>query len=216
MLDAQENTPGFYFDYLLRSDKFPQSIYHKPKIKITEELIESCPAGATVLDAGCGSGYITAPFLNRYNIVGIDHQDEAVEYCKRHYPQGAYFKSELTGNSLPVEPHSVDVVLFHDAIEHFNEPLKALELLATALKPGGKIVVSTINYSNPLWLLLENTWHRLVAGNCRTYSKDVHPTRYTASLLREHCQTHFDEIELRIEMIWMELFFIGTNKKQTG
>ncbi len=70
-------------------------------------------------------------------------------------------------------------------------------------------MISTINYDNLLWLLLENTWHRLAGGNCKTYSKDVHPTRYTGALLKKHCNTYFSEIALRKEVLRMELFYIG-------
>jgi len=212
MLDSKENTPGFYFDYLLRSDRFPQSVYHQAKINITKELVNQYPKGATVLDAGCGTGYISAPFLDRYKVVGFDHQDESVDFCRSQYAKGSYYKVELTGDTLPIPEQSVDDILFHDAIEHFQEPLKALELLSRALKPNGRIVVSTINYKNLLWSILENTWHRLIAGNCRTYSADVHPTRYSSSLLQEHCSTYFKEVDLRVEMLWMELFFIGTTR----
>ena len=201
----------YYFDYLLDTEKWPRSVYHAAKHRITAKLVLELPVGSRILDAGCGVGNISGRYCDKYQVFGVDEQEKAIAYCRKHY-KGKYVKANLY-QRLPFADGYFDLILFHDSIEHFIEPKKVLKQLARVLKKGGKIVVSTINYANPMWLLLENTWHRAVGGDCRTYSKEVHPTRYTDKLLRRHCGELLEEVELRKEMLWMELFFVGKRKK---
>lgn len=201
----------YYFDYLLDTEKWPRSVYHLAKHRITAELVAELAKGSRILDAGCGAGNISGQYCDQYRVYGVDEQAVAIDYCRKHY-RGKYVKANLY-QRLPFSDRYFDLILFHDSIEHFKEPKKVLKQLARVLKRGGKIVVSTINYANPMWSILENTWHRVMGGDCRTYSKEVHPTRYTDSLLREHCGELFEEMELRKEVLWMELFFVGVRKK---
>lgn len=201
-----QNNTKYYFDYLKRTEKFPNSVYHKAKHNAVFKLLHSYEPGVKVLDAGCGIGQITGKYCKQYNITGIDEQSSAIEYCRRNY-SGKYIKADLY--DIPLEDNLFDVILFLDSIEHFTKPVLALKELHRVLKPGGKILICTINYSNPLWLILENTWHRFFAGNCKSYQKDVHPTRYTAKLLRKHCQGLFNEVYFEKRILKMELFYLG-------
>ena len=202
-----DKKPPYYLDYLIQTEHFPQSLYHRAKSDLTRKLVTELPKGSLILDAGCGIGNITSPYCTDYKIIGIDEQQSAIDYCRGHQ-KGTYIKADLY-KKLPFKTNFFDLVLFHDSIEHFAEPIKALVELARVLKRGKKIVISTINYANPLWFILENTWHRIFSGNCETYSSDVHPTRYTEKLLREHCNGLFEELAFSKKVLKMELFYIG-------
>lgn len=202
-----QNNPPYYLEYLIQAQRFPQSLYHKTKLDLTRKLVRELPKGSLILDAGCGIGNITSPYCTDYKIIGVDEQQSAIDYCSNHH-QGTYIKSDIS-KGLPFKNMFFDLVLFHDSIEHFTEPTKTLVELARVLKKEKKIVISTINYANPLWFILENTWHRIFSGNCRTYSCDVHPTRYTDQLLHQHCRGLFEETVLYKKVFKMELFYIG-------
>lgn len=190
----------------MRTEKFPQSIYHRVKHTQVRNLVNSLILQSAILDAGCGIGNITGCFVQNHKVFGIDNQITALHHCRKNF-QGTYLNADLF--EIPFIDNCFDLVLLLDAIEHFNKPITALHELARVLKSGGHILICTINYSNPLWYILENTWHRFFAGNCRTFSKDVHPTRYSAFLLREHCKGIFHEIYLQRRILKMELFFLG-------
>jgi len=200
------NEQTYYLEYLKRTDRFPQSVYHKAKHEMVREAVSGLKPGARVLDAGCGIGHITAPYTDKYSLFGVDEQASAVQYCKEHW-KGTYDQASLY--KLPYEDNFFDLILFLDAIEHLDHPIDALRELARVLKPGGHILICTMSYSSPLWFILEHTWHRFFGGSCKPYSKDVHPTHYTKKILRDHCTGLFKEVSFRERIMKMELFYTG-------
>lgn len=200
------NDQEYYMEYLKRTDRFPQAIYHMAKRDMVRQAFDSLPLGSSVLDAGCGIGNITGSYCGRYNVVGIDEQPSSIEYCRRTY-SGRYMQASLY--SVPFPDNTFDAVLFLDAIEHLDRPVFALKELARVLKPGAAILICTMNYKNPLWIILAHTWHRFFGGTCKPYSKDVHPARYTAEILKNHCKGLFQEIRFETRVMNMELFYVG-------
>jgi ubiquinone/menaquinone biosynthesis C-methylase UbiE len=203
------NNQKYYIEYLKRTDRFPQSLYHKAKHNMVREMFEVLPPGSLVLDAGCGVGNITGKYCDKYVIVGIDEQLPAIQYCHR-LQRGTYIQASLY--NLPFADNSFDLILFLDTIEHLTQPILALKELARVLKPEAMILICTMNYANPLWFILEHMWHRFFGGRCKPYLKDVHPTQYTIKLLRQHCNGLFESICLHKRVMNMELFCIAKKR----
>jgi SAM-dependent methyltransferase len=110
--------------------------------------VESRRSGAVdALDAGCGRRSALAPLRDRLDrFVGTDlHVPE---------PPLAYLDdfvaADLCSPDPPISPEAFDLVLSHFTIEHFVDPKAALANLYRALRPGGHIVVTTVNRRNPL------------------------------------------------------------------
>ena len=197
---------GYYFEYLKRTERFPQSIYHKAKHNMVSEMFLRLTPGALVLDAGCGIGNVTAKYCGLYSIVGIDEQPSSVKYC-RHYCSGKYLQANLY--KIPFKDNVFDLILFLDAIEHMKDSPVVLEELARVLKPEAKILICTMNYDSLSWIILQNSWHRFFGGSCKPYSREIHPTPYTEKILRLHCNKFFREVSLEKRLMGMELFYIG-------
>ncbi len=208
-MSAAKNKKKYYFEYLQKTESFPRNLYHRVKHQLVAQVVRQLAPHSFILDAGCGLGNITAKYCSDHHVVGVDEQLPAIKYCRRHF-QGLYKKGSLY--RLPLSSSKFDLVLLLDTIEHLKRPEKALEELARVLKPRGRILVCTINYDNLFWLLLENTWHRLFGGNCKTYSSEMHPTRYTARLLAKHCQKFFQKVYLKKHVLKMELFYLGKKR----
>ncbi|MFH1656071.1 MAG: class I SAM-dependent methyltransferase [Candidatus Omnitrophota bacterium] len=202
----QKQNSKYYLDYLKRTDKFPQSVYHKAKHDMVHKMFDSLPFGSLVLDAGCGIGNITGRYSSAYSVVGIDEELSAIQYCHQ-YRGRKYMQASLY--NIPFSDNTFNLIVFLDAIEHLDRPILALKELARVLNREGKILICTMNYASPLWYILENSWHRFFGGSCKPYSKDVHPTQYTAEILRQHCKGIFDEIDLQKRVMKMELFYVG-------
>jgi SAM-dependent methyltransferase len=101
--------------------------------------------GLRVLDAGCGVGWGGQILLDAgaCSVVGVDIAHEAVADAVRRVPAARFTVGDLA--ALPVATASIDVVVCFEAIEHVEDPHRALDELARVLAPGGSLLVSSPN-----------------------------------------------------------------------
>lgn len=103
----------------------------------------------TILDVGCGGGLLTealAPLC--LQITGIDAAEHAIEVSKSHASAyGLHIEYlQMTAEALARErPNTYDIVCCMELIEHVPSPSLLLESLATLVKPGGLVFISTLN-----------------------------------------------------------------------
>ncbi len=112
----------------------PVTVKHIERYRLAGDLI---PAGSTVLDAACGSGYGSS-LLTRCEYIGLDLEHTVLEYARRHYSG--------TFHSLPIqraaELGQFDAIISFETLEHLESPAQGLSALLAALKPGGMLLVS--------------------------------------------------------------------------
>ena len=85
----------------------------------------------TVLDAGCGEGFIAGYLKQRHpdwQITGVDASAAAIDYAQAHFGTAATFQ---TGDvrALPFEDGAFDVVLCSEVLEHLARPCAAVREL---------------------------------------------------------------------------------------
>ncbi|NOZ63968.1 MAG: methyltransferase domain-containing protein [Caldiserica bacterium] len=108
----------------------------------------------TVLDVGCGRGEILNKICAHYDLkgVGLDISIEAIKIARFYNPLvNQYWVGDA--ESLPFRDNSFDLVISLDTLEHLSSPLTALEEMVRVLKPGGKLLVYTLNKRQLF------TWH---------------------------------------------------------
>lgn len=121
------------------------------------------PAGARVLDAGCGTGLLTLAFLRVHerpaNITSIDLSMRSLQTARRavqKLPQGPRRRvafAQSNALTLPFADETFDFVLTSGVLEYL--PLReGLGELARVLAPGGHLLFVPVRPS-PLTLLLE-------------------------------------------------------------
>ena len=110
-------------------------------------VLESDPK--RVLDVGCGSAICSVYLKHHHNIevVGIEHPKRCERMGEYWQSNGVNVRScDISCDPLPVEGSSFDVVMAGEIIEHLQLPAHVtLAKLLHALKPEGRIVVSTPN-----------------------------------------------------------------------
>jgi 2-polyprenyl-6-hydroxyphenyl methylase/3-demethylubiquinone-9 3-methyltransferase len=104
--------------------------------------------GLTILDIGCGGGLVAEP-LSRLGaaVTGIDPAAENIEAAKAH-AQGAGLGiayRAATAEDLAAEGASFDAVLLLEVVEHVPDVPQFLKQVAPLVKPGGLMILSTIN-----------------------------------------------------------------------
>ncbi|HRE44847.1 MAG TPA: bifunctional 2-polyprenyl-6-hydroxyphenol methylase/3-demethylubiquinol 3-O-methyltransferase UbiG [Terricaulis sp.] len=105
-------------------------------------------AGLKTLDLGCGGGLVSAP-LKRMGaaLTAIDASAEAIGAARAHAVQAGLdidFRC-LTAEALVEEGAQFDLVVALEIIEHVADVAAFLEAAQALVRPGGLIVLSTIN-----------------------------------------------------------------------
>jgi 2-polyprenyl-6-hydroxyphenyl methylase / 3-demethylubiquinone-9 3-methyltransferase len=104
--------------------------------------------GLSVLDIGCGGGLVAEP-LARLGaaVTGIDPASENIEAAKAH-AKGAGLDityRPATAEALAKEGGAFDAVLLLEVVEHVPDVPLFLKTVAPLVKPGGVMILSTLN-----------------------------------------------------------------------
>ncbi|KAK0624338.1 S-adenosyl-L-methionine-dependent methyltransferase [Immersiella caudata] len=138
-----------HFAYYDQPTRWPFPI-SKAQSRMQEKLFEvlSLPAGAHVLDAGCGDGHVAIDLAQRGNlrVMAIDVVDRHVENARRNVTKGGLdgrVRVEKMGfESLGVmQEGTFDGVYTSEALLHATDAVKVLSEFKRVLKPGGTVVL---------------------------------------------------------------------------
>jgi 2-polyprenyl-6-hydroxyphenyl methylase / 3-demethylubiquinone-9 3-methyltransferase len=105
-------------------------------------------AGLTLLDVGCGAGIVSEPISKLgAKVTAIDASERNILVAKQHAKQSGVDVNYQ--NLLPEEIASTgqtyDIVMSLEVIEHVANPDVFLNILVSLVKPGGVLVIGTIN-----------------------------------------------------------------------
>jgi SAM-dependent methyltransferase len=112
------------------------------------QAVQYC-AGKDVLEVGCGSGhglgYIGA---KARRLVAGDYTHRLLKIAGERYGM-AFPLVRLDAEGLPFAASSFDVVVLHEAIYYLEMPERFIREARRVLRPGGRLVVSTVNREWP-------------------------------------------------------------------
>lgn len=106
--------------------------------------------GTWVVDLGCGPGSITLGLAPGSRVTGVDRDADQVAMARsaaRRAGRSTVDFLVASAYDLPFADSSVDVAFSHALFEHLARPLEALAELHRVLKPGGRLALSTSDWS---------------------------------------------------------------------
>ena len=105
--------------------------------------------GAAALDVGCGGGILSEALARAgARVLGIDLSQAVLDVAELHALEGKIeveYKP-IAAEQLAIEqPAAFDLVTCMELLEHVPDPAATVAALAALVKPGGDVVVSTLN-----------------------------------------------------------------------
>jgi dolichol-phosphate mannosyltransferase len=122
-----------------------------------------------VLDVGCGSSRIIAALPP--GSVAMDILLRKLRYARKF----RRFLVQASGFNIPVRDESFPCVLCSQVIEHVPKESPILDELCRVLRPGGRLVLGTPDYSKWQWVWMEKAYGIAAPGG---YA-DEHIAHYT-------------------------------------
>ena len=104
--------------------------------------------GMTILDVGCGGGFLSEEFAKAgFSVTGLDPAPESIEAAQTHaLASGLSVDYRVgSGENLPFVQSSFDHVTCCDVLEHVDDVDRVVSEIARVLKPGGLFLYDTIN-----------------------------------------------------------------------
>lgn len=104
--------------------------------------------GKSVLDLGCGGGFMSEALARRgAHVIGVDPSAPAIAIAQKHAETSGLSIDYRVGmgESLPVAESSVDIVVCVDVLEHVRDLDAVIGEIRRVLKPGGLFLFDTIN-----------------------------------------------------------------------
>lgn len=97
----------------------------------------------TILDFGCGTGWLSEMLAKFGPTTGIDLAESVVATARARSPNVTFLAGDILRMSLP-ENH-FDVVVSQEVIAHVPDQVAYLYRVVHVLKPGGYLIITTAN-----------------------------------------------------------------------
>lgn len=106
-------------------------------------------AGLTLLDIGCGGGLIAEPMRRLgFQVAAVDASSENIGTARAHAAEQGLDIAYRAATVEQLESEGAgpfDVVLTLEVIEHVADPEAFIRTCARLVKPGGMLIVATLN-----------------------------------------------------------------------
>jgi len=168
--------------------------YQKRSFQARQAVLADCLeshdlAGASWLDAGCGTGRNLVEFGSLGRASGVDPSPDAVSFCH----QRGLDDVRVAGlEDLPFSDDEFDLLLACDVLEHIEDDTGALRELRRVAAPGARLLITVPAYQ---WMW---TVHDVQLHHVRRYTLAVLQDRLRASGWTVTQATYFNSILLPV------------------
>lgn len=129
----------------------PDSLRYSASVRTIWEttgmLCDRIPAGARVLDIGCGTGSISSMIARECQAV-VSAVEPNAERAEAARSRGIAVTCGVYNEESAEALGEFDVIMFADVLEHVSDPVSLLELASKHLAAGGVILASIPNVAH--------------------------------------------------------------------
>ncbi len=114
---------------------------------VANAVAECFPEARSLLDVGCGAGYVLAAIsrrLPKLTVVGGDIDADALLRARSRLPDIRLYR--MTAGRIPFESEFA-VLCCLDVLEHVEDDVSALREMYRAARPGGGLIVAVPQYA---------------------------------------------------------------------
>jgi SAM-dependent methyltransferase len=144
MRDGRTALVGAGYDTMADTwESWSAGVTDDPRRAWLDALLELLPAGASVLELGCGSGTAETRELARHaRLVGVDISEEQLRRARERVPEATFVQGDLT--TVDFEPASLDAVVAFYVFNHVPRELLAgvFARIHGWLRPGGHFLAA--------------------------------------------------------------------------
>jgi 2-polyprenyl-6-hydroxyphenyl methylase/3-demethylubiquinone-9 3-methyltransferase len=139
--------------------------------------------GKQALDVGCGGGILSEAMARAgAQVLGIDLSPSVLDVAELHALEGKVaveYRAVAAEELAQERPAAFDLVTCMEMLEHVPDPAASVAALAALAKPGGTVIVSTLN-RNPLAFAVAIVGAEYIARvlprGTHEYSKFIRPS----------------------------------------
>jgi 2-polyprenyl-6-hydroxyphenyl methylase/3-demethylubiquinone-9 3-methyltransferase len=139
--------------------------------------------GKQALDVGCGGGILSEAMARAgAQVLGIDLSQSVLDVAELHALEGKVaveYRTVAAEELAQERPAAFDLVTCMEMLEHVPDPAASVAALAALAKPGGTVIVSTLN-RNPLAFAVAivgaEYLARVLPRGTHEYSKFIRPS----------------------------------------
>jgi 2-polyprenyl-3-methyl-5-hydroxy-6-metoxy-1,4-benzoquinol methylase len=151
------------------------------------------PQAASVLEVGCGDGFLAARLSQRVpHVVAVDVDAPVLERAKQRFPAAPVAWRHGDIHDIADELGAFDAVVSNAALHHLPDTRAALASLRGLVKPGGTLALVT--FARPGWRHLPWALATVVIrgvairirGKWEHTAPTVWPPQYTVAELRRY------------------------------
>jgi SAM-dependent methyltransferase len=146
-------------------------------------------------EVGCSRGHLLAEMEARgWEVCGIDVSETSVQEARRR-SGGLIYLGEPEG--APFGANAFDRIGMFDVLAHLPWPVRSLEAVARLLKPGGELILTTVDESWPLVPMFQRMF-RAFPSQTRALRTEMYEGQHYCYFGRDNIGRLLDEAGLEL------------------
>lgn len=145
-MNKKESKTLNYYDGIAKGYK---TLYHEEQIKKINQIKQHLPEKGNILDLGSGDGVLNQFLSKNVHLISLDL---SFKLLKLNPNKNKILASIL---NLPIKSSSIDFISSFTVFQDLPNPTKAIEETHRVLKQDGTLILSFLNMSQNVPILIE-------------------------------------------------------------